>query len=176
MKRIFLLIMLFGLVALVGCRAKLETSSSRCSTSTDEIGLELRRFDSLWSSLSERLTFKIEFYPVDNGSSNTNPDNCVPIDPTYSHTTTLPPSGSSGGVGFGSVKSIEFTSETDAERTTVFKTDSVSQAKRDTSETLQRDTSSEAKHDNGTVLILAIVGGLVVVGAVVLVLRKFAKR
>ena len=175
MKRILLLIMLIGLV-LVGCRAKLETSSSRYSTSTDEIGLELRRFDSLWSSLSERLTFKIEFYPVDNGSSNTNPDNCVPIDPTYSHTTTLPPSGSSGGVGFGSVKSVEVTAEKTEDRSSITATDSTYNEKSADQETLQKETSSEAKHDNGTVLILAIVGGLVVIGAVVLVLRKFAKR
>lgn len=175
MRNVFLFI-IFGFV-LAGCRAKLEKSSSRSYTSTDEIGLELHRFDSLWNSLSERLTYKIEFYPTDNGSTPTKPDNCVPIDPkACSHMTTLPPSGSSGGVGCGSVKSIEITTETDAEKTTVFKTDSVSQAKRDTSEASQTETSSEAKHDNSTVLILSIVGGLVVIGAVVLVLKKFVKR
>ena len=174
MKRILLLIMLIGLV-LAGCRAKLETSSSRYSTSTDEIGLELRRFDSLWSSLSERLTFKIEYYPIDNGSSNTNPDNCVPIDPTATSVGRAPQPGAAGG-GVGSVKSVEFTAEKTEDRSSITATDSTYNEKSADQDTLQKETSSEAKHDNGTVLILAIVGGLVVIGVVWLLLKKFFKK
>ena len=48
---------------LAGCRASKESKARSERTDRSEIGVELRKADSLWSSIAERLTMKIEFYP-----------------------------------------------------------------------------------------------------------------
>ena len=48
---------------LAGCRAKKELKASERREQTSGIGVELRRVDSLWSSIAERKTVRIEFYP-----------------------------------------------------------------------------------------------------------------
>jgi hypothetical protein len=126
------MIMFLELVCLlVGCRAKLDTSSSMKRQQTDVIGLELRRADSLWGSSSERLTYKIEFYAPweiagqacnDNQGEKYTEARQNPATPKVLGDQAAPVSTMSeallgqspqGGLGFGmgAVKSIEITNE-----------------------------------------------------------------
>lgn len=177
------ILLFFWLCFLAGCRAHLDTSRQESRRQTDVIGVELRRVDSLWSSLAERLTYRIEFYPQDydigsvgtgnpatgNGGSLQYP--ASPTDPaTASHL--LFPNG--GGVG--SVKSIEISTESEASTKTASRIDSTYNEHNDTSETLQKETASETRHDNGTVAILAVVAGLVVLAIACLLIKKYLKR
>lgn len=64
MRKDFLFIMfLIWMGFLAGCRASKESKARNERTAESEIGVELRKADSLWSSIAERLTMKIEFYP-----------------------------------------------------------------------------------------------------------------
>ena len=65
----------------------------------------------------------------------------------------------------GSVKSIEIISETEANTRHDAFTDSTAVSKTAETETLQRDNVSEARHDNGTVIGLAIVAAVAVLCA-----------
>ena len=65
MRKDFLFIMfLIWMGFLVGCRASLESKARRERTTATVAALELHRVDSLWSSLVERLKYRIEFYPT----------------------------------------------------------------------------------------------------------------
>lgn len=175
-------IIFFGFLVgfLVGCRANLDTSRQESRRQTDVIGVELRRVDSLWSSIAERLNFKIEFYPSGypeytyqpcEETSEHSTGSPLPTDPaTASHL--LNPQG--GGVG--SVKSLEFSVERDATTNQASRVDSTYNEQADNEETLQKETETETRHDNGTVLIVAIVAGLVVFALAWLLLKTFLKR
>lgn len=156
--RTFLSIMIvLGLVILlVGCRAGLETSRFETRTSIDEIGVELRRVDSLWSSLAEKFSYKIEFYPptyFDSAFTN------VPTTPTVPAASSVGNASQTGGItgGHGAVKSIEFSTERTEDRTALQQSDSVVQKKQQSEATLQKETSSEARQDNGTVFIVTLI-------------------
>lgn len=159
---------------LTGCRAKLETSSSRCSTSTDEIGVVFRSLDSLWSTYAERQHIKIEFYSpseysvgsLGNGTSDRlpttgSPHAAAPFGQTATDVGTFPLAGDCGG-GLGAVKSIEISTEKTEDMAAIRATDSVFDQKTATSETLQRERASQARQDNGTVIGLAIVAAVAV--------------
>lgn len=126
--RTFLSIMIvLGLVILlVGCRAGLETSRFETRTSIDEIGVELRRVDSLWSSIAERTSYKIEFYPPILDSSYILPLETVPAASGVGNAT--PKGGIAGGIG--AVKSVEISTERSEDRSSITATDSVATQKK----------------------------------------------
>lgn len=177
------ILLFFGLCFLAGCRAHLDTSRQESRRQTDVIGVELRRVDSLWSSLAERLTYRIEFYPQDydigsvgtgnpatgNGGSLQYP--ASPTDPATASHLLFP-----NGGGAGPVKSIEITAESQASTNTASRLDSTYNRHVDTTETRQKETASETRHDNGTVAILAVVAGLVVLALAWLLIKKYLKR
>lgn len=146
---------------------------------TEEIGVEFHDLQRFWNSMAERLHYKIEFYPtiVDQGSTTpTTPDNCVPIDPTDSHIATLPASGGTGGVGFGSVKSIEFDSERIVADSSVAQTDSVADFKSAEASDAHTEKTSELRQDHGTWAIVSVVSAAVFFAFVWIIIRKFFKK
>ena len=156
---------------LTGCRAKLETSSQQSQRYTDEIGVELRRVDRLWSSIAERLNMKIEFYPPMPGNVGTPATgNLFPIDPT-AFVPPVQPSGSTEG-GIGAIKSIEITTENEVTTNSASHVDSTYNEKTDASATLQEDKTTEAKHDNGTVFIVAVAAAVVLLLALLIIIKK----
>ena len=136
MKRsLFILIIVFGSCFLASCRAQRHTHNAATRVQTDEIGVELRRVDSLWSSIAERLNCKIEFYPIEYGPGKPATDSTCPAAPS----STMPansqflPKGVSAGFGgmgaaiqqdHGPIKSIEFTIEHNAQTTATNQVDS----------------------------------------------------
>ena len=161
---------------LCGCRGQRHVETTETQQYTSEIGVEFHDLQRFWNSMAERLNFKIEFYPTDNGPGTTKPDNCVPIDPTDSHMTTLSPSGGSGGVGFGSVKSMEFSSEKIVSDSSVSHTDSTSVSKTESASEAHAEKESEVKQDNGTWIIVSVVAAVVVIVLVLIFIRKFFKK
>lgn len=138
-------------------------------TTATVAALELHRVDSLWSSLVERLKYKIEFYPATGLHTNIQESTETPENPPRERT--LPPSpadpsaallglptflGGNGG-GCGSVKSIEITAERAEESSGTAKVDSASQAENHNTEVRQTEKASEARQDNGTVATVCIV-------------------
>lgn len=177
-------ILLVLIWALLGCRAKSEVQVSRSSTSTEEIGVELRKADSLWSFLAEHHHVKIEFYPPTGynecdlgiGTLPTCPQAAQPETVSAGVANPLPWHAQGVGAGgMGAVKSIEITTERTEDRSVITVTDSVSEQKSNTSETLQRERASEARQDNGTVAILAIVGAAAFLAFVVIMIKHFWK-
>ena len=165
---------------LAGCRAKLETSRQESHQHSDEIGVELRRVDSLWSSIAERFNMKIEFYPpsyFDSLSTTTLSQlaGSTPIAPTATNVGNTFQTGSVGG-GIGAIKSIEITTENEATTNSASHVDSTYSEKSDTTETLQKEAASEAKQDNGTIIGLAVVLGLVVIAVVWLFIKTYLKK
>ncbi len=145
------------MVVLVGCRARMETSRSVQRERVDEIGAELHRVDSLWSSLAEKMTYKIEFYPYC----------CNDLFDTVQ-----------GGearaacLGQGPVKSIEVTVEKTEGGTAVFKTDTAYNSQSSSKEIKHTANDSEAKQDNGAVAIVTVVLALAALAAIALILFK----
>ena len=153
---------------LVGCRASLESKARRERTTATVAALELHRVDSLWSSLVERLKYRIEFYPT---TLHTNIQESPVAVGNPPRERILPPSpadpsaallglpiflGGNGG-GCGSVKSIEITAERTEESSGTAKVDSASQAENHNTEVRQTEKASEARQDNGTVATVCIV-------------------
>lgn len=175
MKKYVFVIMILSLVSLhVGCRAKLDTSSSMKRQQSDVIGLELRRLDSLWGSMSERLTYKVEFYAPweiagdarndDQGEKYTkarqNPATPKVLGDQAAHTMAMPADGltlESGVGGMGAVKSIEITTEKTGEVSSISGTDSTYYTMTTSDEAQQKETATEARQDNGTVTIVFVV-------------------
>ena len=142
---------------LTGCRANLESRVSQSRQYVDEIGVVLRRVDSLSSTISEKQHIKVEFYPLSSEYIG------WPI-PTSDTATQIGPTQRKGrraeGGGVGSLKSIEITSESEANTHTNAFTDSTAVSKTAEAETLQRENASEARQDNGTVIGVAIVAAV----------------
>jgi len=146
---------------LTGCRASKESKARNERTVESEIGVELRKADSLWSSIAERLNFKIEFYPLEYGPGKPATDSTCPTAPTStmpaaSSRTTIPTRFVGSG-GMGAVKSIEFSAEHATESGNATQVDSTYNSKTDTTETRQEEKASELRHDNGTVAIAIVV-------------------
>lgn len=199
MRKDFLFIMfLIWMGFLAGCRASKESKARIERTAESEIGVELRRVDSLWSSIAERLTMKIEFYPPMPGNVETPTTEdlgigthlneakkslfqAAPFGQTagslYRTDGAAPSSeGFEGFGGLGSVKSIEISAERSEDRSRIAATDSVLEQKATTTETLQEDKSLGARQDNGTVVGLAIVAAVAFIVALLIVLKKFWKK
>ena len=167
MKHFLFIMTLFLVVS--GCRASKESKTRSERTTATVAGLELHRVDSLWSSLAERLKYKIDFYPTTGLHTNIQESPEALGNPPRERT--LPPSpadpsaallglstllGGNGG-GCGSVKSIEITASREAETQSLSLTDSTADCK--SAETMESDTekASEARQDNGTVATVCIV-------------------
>lgn len=176
---LFIMILVLGCF-LIGCRASKESKARHERMSTDEIGVELRRVDSLWSSIAERLTYKIEFYPAieqcPGKPENIGKEPRVPAAPSSTMPATnlahTSPKGSVGG-GMGAVKSIEISTERTEDRQSITAVDSIAEQDTATTETLQEAKTSEARQDNGTVATVAIV--FAVAALIYLLFKNFMK-
>lgn len=138
-------------------------------TTATVAALELHRVDSLWSSLVERLKYKIEFYPATGLHTNIQGSHVDVGNPPRERTLSPSPGDSSAallglptflggnGSGCGSVKSIEITASREAETQSLSLTDSTADCK--SAETMESDTekASEARQDNVTVATVCIV-------------------
>lgn len=163
--RIIIVFILFLSCFLAGCRAKLDTSSSTLRRHTDEIGVELRKLDSLWRCSSERQTLKIEFYrpempelaetfllAIGQDSPSGLEDLAAAPDVFMPAAHSLPLGG-----GMGAVKSIEISTEKEEAVSSINATDSTYYNHTDGQETREANTTTEARQDNGTVAVVAIV-------------------
>lgn len=190
----FILFLFLSLLDLSGCRASKELKARNERTSTEETSVELRRADSLWSSLAEKFNFKIEFYPIEYGPGKPATDSTCPAAPstTMPANSQFPPQGVCAGVGGmgaalrqaqgpvnppdplckGGIKSIEFSIEKTEDRSVITATDSVLEQKSATTETRQEEKASEARHDNGTVLIVAVAAAVVLLLALLIIIKK----
>ena len=202
-KFVFIIILSLSCCFLVGCRAKLDTSSSTCRRQTDVIGLELRKLDSLWRSSSERQTLKIEFYepnsldcfvplnppaPLCKGGSAKRQNDipevrqslcCLQGSEEAAPSTTLPAALTGPGTdvpvggGMGAVKSIEITTVKEEEAAAITATDSTYNNIQVDQETREASTATEARQDNGTVIGVAIV--LAVAALIYLTFKSYLK-
>lgn len=153
--------------SLVGCRAKLDTSRQETRRQTDEIGVVLRRVDSLSSTIAERQNVKIVFYePCTIG-----PGEPAPAAPAATIVGDAL-CGSAGG-GIGAVKSIEITKEVSVSTGSTTLIDSTLYNNSATTEILQTKKASETRHDNGAIIGVAIVAAVAVVGY--LLLKSYLK-
>ena len=167
--RTYLSILFVFILVVTGCRASLESKTRSEHTTATVAALELHRVDSLWSSVVERLKYKIEFYPT-TGLQNCiqespeilgNPPRERTLSPSPADPSAVVPGLSAfrggNGSGCGSVKSIEITASREAETQSLSLTDSTADCK--SAETLESDTekASEARQDNGTVIGVAVV-------------------
>ena len=208
MRKDFLFIMfLIWMGFLAGCRASKESKARNERTAESEIGVELRKADSLWSSIAERLTMKIEFYPQlgDFGTSGHGTEGPQTIiQKSLGNGTSLPaaplwpvPAGvakplpwqaqgvGAGGTGAvnppdplckGGIKSIEFSIEKTEDRSVITATDSVLEQKTATTETRQEEKASEARHDNGTVLIVSVAAAVAFLLALLIIIKKLLHK
>ena len=169
-----------------GCRASKESKTRSERTTATVAALELHRVDSLWSSLVERLKYKIEFYPYtplppsEGGSGlhtniqespealgNPPRERTNPPCPPWEGGSPSPADPSAAAVGLGgvaslgsgcgSVKSIEITAERSEESFGAAKVDSASHAENHNTEVRQTEKASDARQDNGTVATVCIV-------------------
>lgn len=211
MKHFHVIMILIWLGFLAGCRASKESKARSERTAESEIGVELRKADSLWSSIAERLTMKIEFYPQlgDFGTSGHGTEGPQTIiQKSLGIGTSLPaaplwpvPAGvanplpwqaqgvGAGGMGAalrqaqgpvnppdplckGGIKSIEISIEKTEDRSVITATDSVLEQKTATTETRQEEKASEARHDNGTVLIVSVAAAVAFLLALLIIIKK----
>ena len=138
-------------------------------TSLDEIGVVLRRVDSLSSTISERQHIKVEFYPLSDYSGWSIPttDTAAKIGPSRRN------GHREDGGGVGAVKSIEITTETEASTHSNALTDSTAVSKTAEAETLQKEKAQETRQDNGTIAIVSVVAAVVVLLALLIIIKKF---
>lgn len=80
------------------------------------------------------------------------------------------------GGGMGAVKSIEITTEHDAQSGNATQVDSTYNNKTDTTETLQRERASEARQDNGTIAIVSVAAAVVILIALFFIIKKLLKK
>lgn len=186
---------------LAGCRASKESKARSERTAESEIGVELRKADSLWSSIAERLAMKIEFYPPSGYNECDLGIGTLPTCPQAAQPETVPAGVANplpwqaqgvgaGGTGAalrqaqgpvnppdplckGGIKSIEFSIEKTEDRSVITATDSVLEQKCATTETLQKQKASETRQDNGTIAIVSIVAAVVVILALLIIIKKF---
>ena len=157
----FIMTLILGLVSLAGCRAQRSVKASESRTRLDEIGVELHRVDSLWSTLAEKFRLRVEYY--EPNEQNNLPENPESGSRPAAPSTTLPASNVGlgdkiplGG-GMGAVKSIEISTERTEDRSSITATDSVAEQKSASQATLQEDKTTVARQDNGTWTIVSVV-------------------
>ena len=162
---------------LAGCRASKESKAHSERTSTSEVGLEFRSVDRLWSSIAESGTMKIEFYPyIDSPEVRHDLQSESPFRTAQggdSLRLSRPSRSRDSVFAFGAVKSIELTLQRDETTTSVSATDSVFHDQTTDTEVLDCQKASEARHGNGTVIVMAIVAALA--GLVWLLFKEMMK-
>ena len=146
------LIIVFMIVSETSCRAKRSVVSHEASHSATAEQAEVHSTDSLWASLLEQLTVKIEFYeptPSDTGSISTihKVNNVNESETTAEGYPTL---------SLGAVKSIEITQTKEIQTAQVTAVDSVSAVETEQTTTADIDKHTEAGHDYGVFFILAM--------------------
>ena len=172
MKYFLNIIFWFMVVFLSSCRTNLERKASESYRHAEEIGVVLRRLDSLSSTIAERQHIKIEFYePQGPEMPNTGKESLTPAAPSATCPGNASQTGSVGG-GVGAVKSIEITKEAEASTHSNTLTDSSSVFKTDDAATRQEDKKTETRQDNGTVLIVAVAAAVVLLLALLIILKK----
>ena len=170
MKYFLNIIFWFMVVFLSSCRTNLERKASESYRHAEEIGVVLRRLDSLSSTIAERQHIKIEFYePQGPEMPNTGKESLTPAATSATCPGNASQTGSVGG-GVGAVKSIEITTEAEASTHSNTLTDSSSVFKTDDAATRQEDKKTETRQDNGTVLIVA--AAVVFLLALLIIIRK----
>lgn len=167
------IVIMIWILSLPGCRGQRQMETTEIHQQTSEIGVEFHDLQRFWNSMAERLNFKIEFYPTDNGSITTKPDNSVPIDPNAASPRAALPSGSTA-CGFGSVKSMEFSSERVVADSSFALTDSVADSKSAEASDAHTEKASELRQDNGTVATVCIV--FAVAALIYLCIKQFVKK
>jgi hypothetical protein len=172
MRKVFFVIVFFFIGLLPGCRGQRQMETTETKQQTSETAVEFHDLQRFWNSLAERLNFKIEFYPAEGGPRMPTTDNCVPIDPTAFVPPALP-SGSAEGC-FGSVKSMEFSSERIAADSSFALTDSVADSKSAEASDAHTEKASELRQDNGTVATVCIV--FAVAALIYLCIKQFIKK
>lgn len=172
MRKVFFVIVFFFIGLLPGCRGQRQMETTETKQQTSETAVEFHDLQRFWNSLAERLNFKIEFYPAEGGLGLPTTDNCVPIDPTAFVPPALP-SGSAEGC-FGSVKSMEFSSERIAADSSFALTDSVADSKSAEASDAHTEKASELRQDNGTVATVCIV--FAVAALIYLCIKQFIKK
>lgn len=173
MRKVFFVIVFILIGFLPGCRGQRQMETTETKQQTSETAVEFHDLQRFWNSLAERLNFKIEFYPAEGGLRMPTTDNCVPIDPT-AFVPPAHPSGSAEGC-FGSVKSLEFSSERIAADSSFAQTDSVADCKSAEASDAHTEKASELRQDNGTWAIISIVAAVAFIVIVLIVIRKFFK-
>lgn len=170
----YIIIFWFLVGFLSGCRASKELKARYERTCTEVIGVELRRVDSLWSSIAEKLSCKIEFYPIEYDAGRPAADSTCPADPCSTmpaaSSRTSIPSGNVGSSGIGSVKSIEFTIEHNAQTTSTNQVDSTYNSNTASAETLQEEKASEARQDTCTVFIVSVAAAVLLL--LIIIIKK----
>lgn len=179
------------LVAAFGCRSQRQVSVVETRNQSDEIDVVAHRLDSLWSHLVERYHVHVEFFNPNelqdnNSESLTTESNGFTGLWTTNHTTqqgtaprvgqssNLPPSSGIGGLG--AVKSLDIVAERTQSEQSLSQTDSTAVSKTESDEARQTEKASEARQDNGTWAILAIVAAVTFIVALIIVLKKFTKK
>lgn len=160
---------------LAGCRAKLESSRQESQRHVDEIGVVLRRLDSLGSTIAERQHIRIEFYPTSNSLGSPANGTSVPTDPTATSLRDASQTGCVGG-GIGAVKSIEIDTEREANTTATSAVDSTAVFKTEQESASQKETATEHRNDNGTWFILAVVAAVAFIVLVLILVKKFFNK
>ena len=173
MRKVFFVIVFFFIGLLPGCRGQRQMETTETKQQTSETAVEFHDLQRFWNSLSERLNFKIEFYPAEGGLGQPTTDNCVPIDPNAASVPPALPSGSTVG-GIGSLKSLEFSSERFATDSSFAQTDSVADSKSAEASDAHTEKASELRQDNGTVATVCIV--FAVAALIYLCIKQFVKK
>lgn len=199
MRRIFFFIIIFlELVAAFGCRSQRQVSVVETRNQSDEIDVVAHRLDSLWSHLVEWYHVHVEFfnpnevrqpYTDTTGSPQSltkatqqGATPCLanhPIDssPRTSQRGKCPAFDAVNDMGwFGAVKSIDIVAERTQSEQSLSQTDSTAVYKTESDEARQTEKASEARQDNGTWAILAIVAAVTFIVALIIVLKKFTKK
>ena len=161
---------------LSGCRSKLETSRDHSRQLTEEIGVVLRKADSISSTIAEKQHIKIEFYPPDNSLYHnlSSESDCVSQPCKAPASSGVP--NLSGDIGLGQVKSIEITNERNTSSSSASQTDSTAVSKTEEADETHKDTHTEARQDNGTVATVSIVAALLVLALAWLFIKKILKK
>lgn len=133
---------------MTGCRMNKESKVSRSRVYADEIGMVLRRVDSLSGTISEKRYLTIDFYPPTDDLSTGNP---IPAAPSAIF------SSAAQGGGFGAVKSVSIASVTEASAHGKEISDSQVVTLTAEADDRQRETGSEVKQDYSIAVSCAIV-------------------
>lgn len=155
MKRFPLMLISVLAVILSGCRANRNVKACDSWQHAEETGVALQRVDSLSSTISEIRHVKIEYYPSCRAASS---DSMMNVPAAIGAGNAI--QAVNYAAGFGTVKSVEISTETMSTTGHVALTDSTATARTACADTRQTEKASEARQDNGTVAIASVVAAV----------------